>query len=362
MIRLILPIATILIAALPIFAEPHAVLDVEKLPPRGETLVWSPLFQASWDKLNLMHGGKPEKVVPPNALIANLDDFQWREDEVMPKDGYVTFAGRSTPEFFKSTAIEIKRRFGVEMTPSRLPSSPRGIAIYSILLRDLNFEKKFFRSKKQSLDFKDRLGKVHKVQFFGTIGNYSGNYGSSVKVINFKDHGKSFVLSIATDRSDESLIIYRPDQAVSFAAAIEHVKNVMKSPFDGPYGSFMDGALHKNDTVKIPYITLKTNTDFTSQLQGNRYYSGETRPWRIALAYQITHFELFEKGARIRVETGVGDEPFGEPPAPRRVTYIPRNFVCDEPFFVFAWREKAKWPYFATWIDGKEALKMFPQE
>jgi len=68
-------------------------------------------------------------------------------------------------------------------------------------------------------------------------------------------------------------------------------------------------------------------------------------------------FELFEEGARVRVDTGIGLEPFGEPPKPPPV--IPRNFVCDRPFFVFLWRAGADWPYLAAWIDGSNSLTAF---
>lgn len=361
MIRNNIHIIALFIAGFPVLGGTNAVLDIEKLPPQGQTLVWSPLFQASWDKLNAMHGGVPEKVVPPNKLISRLDQFQWRMDEVMPKDGYATFAGPTTQEFAQATAVKIKKQFGVEMTPSNATAVPGGVSLYGILVRDLSFQKGFFRSRKNPLSFKDGTGATHDVKFFGTIGRHSGKYGNSVKVLDYKPLKKSFILSIVTDRVDETLIIYRPDLAMSFGKAIQQVAGAIKVPFDGPYGSLTDGTLHKNDTVKIPYLTLNANTFFTSQLKGARFYAGENQPWQIAQAYQITNFELFEKGARIRVETRVDDGPFGgpPPPPPRRVTYVPRNFVCDEPFFVFVWREGAPWPYFSAWIDGDAALNTF---
>lgn len=338
----------------------QAILNISKLPQQGETLVWSPLFQASWDKMNSLHEGKPEKVEPPNPLITSLNQFQWNMDEVMPKDGYAVFAGPSTSEFAKATADQIKQQFGIDMTPSRLPTNPRGHAIYGVLLRNLNFQKPFFRSRKKPLEFKDSHDDSHHVSFFGTVGSHSDNFGKHVKVLSYKNQGKSFTLSIATDHKDEKLIIYRPEQALSFQTAIDRVHTAIQAPLTGPYGSVNDGNLHNKDTVKIPYLTLKSDTDFTTQLQGNRYYTDNPMPWTISMAYQITHFELFEKGARIRVETAIGDAPFGGPPPPRKVLYyVPRHFICDRPFFVFAWKDKSPIPYFAAWIDGKGALQPF---
>ena len=143
MSRNTLTFITLMAMALPLHAKPsgaQAILDTTKLPPQGKTLVWSPLFQVSWDKLNTLHAGKPEKVEPPNPMITTLNQFQWNMDEVMPKDGYAVFAGPSSPQFAKATADQIKQQFGIHMTPSRLPTNPRGHAIYGILLRNLNFQ------------------------------------------------------------------------------------------------------------------------------------------------------------------------------------------------------------------------------
>ena len=358
----ILIVGTMLMVPLSIHAAPsapRAVLDMKKLPQQGETLVWSPLFQASWEKMQSLHAGKMEKVVPANPVIDALEKFQWKEQDVMPKDGYAVFAGPASAEFAKTTAEKIKKQFGVDITPSRLPES-RGHALYGILLRELNFRKSFFRARKKPLEFKDGLGKTHKVQFFGTIGKQSDFFGNNVQVLDYNDRGKSFILSIATDQQGEKLIIYKPGRALSLQTAIDHLnKPAIKAPLGGTYGSLSDGSLHKNDTVKIPYLALKADTDLTSNVEGSRYYANDPLPWKTAVAYQITHFELFEKGARIRVETGMDDGPFGEIPTPRRITYVPRRFICDEAFFIFAWRDKASHPYFGAWIDGKEALKLF---
>lgn len=337
------------------FAEVKAVLDIEKAPKKGETLVWSPLFQASWDKLNGIHGGLPERVEPANVLITKLNQFEWKEKTVMPEGGYGVFAGPGSAEFARETAAKVKERFGVEMEMREQPDVEGGVSVYGILVRDLSFQKSFFRSKKKLLSFKNSRGVTHKVTFFGTTGSMSGRFGNSVEVLDYQLGKKVFVLKVKTEKEGESLIIYRPEAGMSFEKGIEGARAAIKSPFDGKYGSLTDGGLHKFDTVKIPYLSLDAKTDFTKQLQGLRFYQKESVPWRISEAYQVTQFELFEKGARIKVVTSTADDPFGGPS--KKFRYVRRNFVCDGPFFVFAWRDGAEWPYFAAWIDGKDALK-----
>jgi len=339
---------------------PPAVLDLAKVTTPGESLVWSPLFQACWDKLGAMHTGKMEKVEPANALIDLLNQTQWKMEDVMPKDGYKLYAGPATKEFADATAAEAMKEFGVKITQGKLPKNSGGIVVFGILVRDLNFQRAFNRSEKKPLDFKDSTGITHKVTFFGTAGSSSGIYSEQVKVIDYKDGGKSFILTIATDKDDESIIIYRPEQAMSFQGAIAHVETASKTPFAGPDGSLTDGALHRNDTIKVPCLSLNADTKFTSQLKGAMYYAGDPVSWQITTAYQITRFELSEKGAKIKVEAELGETAMAMPPPPPPCA--PRNFICDGPFFVFAWRKQAPWPYFAAWIDDKTALIPFSQK
>ena len=338
---------------------PACILSIDEIPSKGATQVWSPLFQASWEKLNAIQGGELEKVVPPNALIKKLEEFEWQAESVMPKDGYAVYAGPATQEFARETAASIKEKFEIEIDASRVPTIPQGKAAYGILLRDLKFKKKFFRSRKQALEFRARTGKSHKVEFFGTAGSHSGGYGDFVKVLHYDPGASSFILSVATDREGENLIVYRPDLECSFRIAMERVKKALEKPLSGPSGSLKDGLLHRKDVIKIPYVTVDADTDFTEQLSGGLHYAGEPLPWLVARAFQVTKFELFEEGARVRVETGVGIEPFGEPPKPPPVT--PRSFVCDRPFYVFLWRTGADWPYLATWVDGGDCLTPFPK-
>lgn len=338
-------------------AGPACILSIDEVPPEGSTQVWSPLFQASWEKLNEMQRGELEKVVPPNDLVTKLEGFRWQAQEVMPKDGYAVYAGPATHEFAREMAASVKKRFGIELDSSRVPAIPQGKTAYGFLLRDLEFEKKFFRSRARALEFRARTGETHLVEFFGTAGDRSGGFGDFVKVLRYDPEGSSFVLSITTEREGENLLVYRPDREYSLRVAMEHVKNAMEDPQAGPYGSLKHGSLHRKDVVKIPYVAVDADTDFTDQLRGSLHYAGEPLPWQVAGAFQVVRFELFEEGARVRAEAGVSARPFGDLPKPPPV--IPRSFVCDRPFYVFLWREGGDWPYLATWIGGVECLTPF---
>lgn len=331
--------------------ETTAVLDLEKLPSPGQTQVWSPLFQASWDKLKSNHAGKLLRVDPPNPLIIKLEQFSWKKDKVMPPEGYAVYAGPDTAEFAKETAADVKKRFGIELQPSALPQNGQGMAYYGVLARDLNFQKHFFRSRSKPMTFLDRNNQKHVVSFFGTAGRNSQLYGKNVEIIQYYPEKKSFTLSILTDQAGEKIVIHRPEKTTSFQNAFEQIKSAKATPLQGHWGAVDDRRLHKNDILKIPYLKLHNTTDLTTLLDGKRYYESESQPSFIARAYQITQFNLSETGAKIRAQSDMS-EPFGGAPTPRK-------FICDEPFFVFAWRDGARLPYFAAWIDGPDALTPF---
>jgi hypothetical protein len=180
-----------------------------------------------------------------------------------------------------------------------------------------------------------------------------------VKVLSYNKREATFILSIATDQLSERIIIYRPDHALSFQTAIEHVGTARKTPLSGATGAANDPWLHKKDVIKIPYLKIDATTDLSGLLKGKLYFSGEKVPWTINTARQITRFDLFEKGAKIQVVNEAETQPFG--PAPRRgqTIYVPRNFVCDGPFFVAAWLDDAPMPYFAAWIGDPDAMIPF---
>lgn len=340
-----------------LLAAPRAILDLDEVPAAGATLMWSPLFQASWEALREVQDGELEKVVPANPLIEKLETFKWQAEQVMPNDGYAVYAGPATQAFFDETAASIKQRFGIDMASGRLPVNPRGKSVYGVLLRELKFETKFFRSQQSGLDFQARDGEMHSVEFFGTAGDFSARFSRSVNVLHCDPQESSFSLRVATERDDEHLVIYLPNRNDSFRAAIDQVKQFMTHPLSGEAGSMKDGRLHANDVVKIPYLTIDADTDFTGQLGGELHYVGDPLPWRMAQAYQLTKFELFEDGARVRIETGAGLEPFG--PLPDPPPNVPRSFICDRPFYVFLWRADADWPYLSVWVDGGDCFTRF---
>ena len=335
-------------------ASTSCILDITQTPVAGETQMWSPLFQASWDKLHSLQPAELTKVIPPNPLIDQLQQFTWEERTVMPESSYATFAGKATESFALETQRKITQDFGIQLDLSNLPSDAGGNAAVSVLKRTVTYSQRFYESKQKPLLFKQSTGNTYPVKFFGTTGKASKRYRNKVSVLAHEPEDSTFTLSIGTTSGNEKVIIYLPSESLSFQDAIHQVAQQRQSPLQGTFGDLDDRYIHENDTVKIPYLTLNATNDFTAMLQGYLYYGTNPTPWRMVAAKQYIEFNFTEREARIISSTSTGSDPFGGPPE-----CIPRNFICDRPFFIFLWRNQAKQPYFAAWIDSMDGLSPF---
>lgn len=328
----------------------------QALPPRN-TVVWSPLFQAAWDKLNSNFGGPPDRVVPPNPMMAKLDNFHWDSDKVMPEGSWKVWGGPSTADFLKQVNQDASAFIKRAREPFTLLNEQLGsLAMYGILERDIEFSPSFFRSTKAPMQFHASDGK-HPVRFFGVKGELSERFDESVRVLSWRPGDRSHAIQINCLGSDDQLILYLPHTNQDFITACHWLRTWRSAPLPNPplTGAWNDPAIHMNDEIRVPYITLDSTAEFRGQLAAQRYYKNDDTPWIITRAEQVTRFELHEKGARVSARASIETTPFGGP-APS----TPRNFIYDRPFFVFLWRDEAEWPYFGAWIGDTSALKAFP--
>ena len=346
----------LLATGLPAAAEITAVAHPEEKFPAESTAVWTPLFQATWDKLGKYHGGKPERVEPPNPLISRLDSFRWDSPTVMPDSGWQTWAGPATEEFLEQVNREAGTSLGNEEAPFHLRNRALGaVAAFGILDREVSFPEAFFRSTKLPLRFAAE-GEAREVRFFGVKGEKSADFTGTVKVLAYRPSEKSHALQLPCRGTDETIVLFRPPAAQDFATACLWLREWRKEWRERPETAleYNDVRLHRLDVVKVPYLKLETVKDFAGELGSMRFYKGEEVPRRIVRAEQKVEFELHERGARVRAEVSIEDA-FGDEPEPPPV--YPRIFSYDAPFFVFLWRERAEWPYFGAWIGNADAMQ-----
>jgi hypothetical protein len=326
--------------------------------PEKSTVIWSPLFQATWDTLNAELGGKPKKVEPPNALMAKLDSFKWDAGKVLPDGSWKSWSGPATADFLKRVNQEAAALTKEKDGPFKLATEhPDHRAAFGLLDRTVAFRKAFARCHKAPMDFQLN-GQKTAVRFFGAQEEMIGGMSDSIRVLAYRPVDRSHAIQIRCKEADDTVILYLPAKPQDFTTACAWLRT-WRSPSKSDAASAMqwnDPSLHRGDEIRIPYVDLESTSDLTSKLGGIRFHGN--KPWEIARAEQFTRFQLHEKGARVRVEVSIAAaDPFGDP---FTVTTFPRKFIYDRPFFVFLWRDKAEWPYFGAWIGDTSALKAFP--
>lgn len=348
-----------LAAALPLGAEVTAVAHPEEKFPTEATVVWSPLFQAAWDRLNEVSGGKPQKIVPPNPLMEKLDRFEWISATVMPATGWGVWAGPTTPEFLEQANREAAALSNGKEPAFRLEDeTPGGIAVFGLLERTVEFEKAFFRSTRISLSFGE-APVARNVEFFGVKGDASGDFARQVKVLAYRPSEKCHALELSCKGAMETVLLYRSPAgtAQDFTTACHWLRTWRKrwKPDKAGNLQYDDPALHRLDEVRVPYLKLDLKADFQERLTALRFREGQELPQEIARAEEKVEFELHERGARVRVTVELEAMPFSDVPEPPQS--FPRVFAYDAPFFVFLWREGAEWPYFGAWVGDASAMK-----
>ncbi len=320
--------------------------------PENRTVIWSPVFQASWDKLNVTTGGPPVKVEPPNKLIEALNSFQWQTGQVMPEGAWKAWCGDATPEFLAKVNKEAAQITQESEGPFKLTGVvPGSMAFFGLLDREVEFQKAFFRATKIPMNFQTSDGEVA-VKFFGVKGDLSEEFGDAVRVLAWRPTVRSQAIQILCKDSDDTVILYQSSGGQDFATACRWIRKWRSdwTPDEKTSGAWNDKWLHDGDDVRIPYLSLETEADFAPQLQGERIFGENSVPRRISRAEQIIRFQLHEKGATVRVQASGQDDPFGGSFSE------PRHFIYDRPFFVFLWRDQAEWPYFGAWIGDASAL------
>ena len=316
----------------------------------NQTVIWAPLFQASWDRLHENH--QLLRVEPPNALMDKLDQFKWEPETVLPKSGWKIWAGAATADFIALANKEAKAYTNQETTFRAAPSPTARIAL-GVLQRRVDFVTAFYRSNVRPLPFLAN-GMPVPVQFFGVRGKLSAHFRGSVSVLNYEGHSHALKLF---GKEDDSVILYLPPQPVSFQQASETIRTWLQAPRNGAFGALNDPSLHELDDVRVPYLSFNSELDFGERLHGGRFLAGEAQPWRILQALQRVDFELIETGAKVRVITQVAAEPFGG--SSKEPIIVPRNFIYDRPFFLFLWRHNADWPYLGLWLGDTQAMHPF---
>ncbi len=335
----ILPFLLPLAASADIRAIPHPATPLSY----EQTVVWCPLFQATWDKLKET-AGPLSAVEPPNELISRLEEFRWGAAETMPDGSWKTWSGPASQDFVDGVNKEAAGMTGETTGPFKLlVPDPLGIAAFGLLDREMEFVRELHRSRTIPLRFKGG-GEESDVSFFGTKGSTG-----FVEVLSWQPESRSHAVRIRCKDPADSVILWLPPENITFTSACGKIQEWITG--------YSDDTLQPLDQIRIPYLELETVSDFSPMMGGVINFERK-KGMRVVQAEQITRFKLHEKGAKVRSEASIAMNPFGGPPEPK-VPPPPRDFIYDRPFFVFLWKRGAGWPYFGAWIGDAGSMESF---
>jgi len=341
-------VAALTLSTGPLFAgQPVSLAHPELALPAQRTVVWTPLFQAAWDRpFEVL--GEPVAIKPACPLADRFNRFEWKAQDTMPAKGWRVWSGPATSTFIDQANADAATLLGEERGPFSIEPREHGVVSLGVLKKSVRFPKALFRAKNQTMEFRSGDGEGSKVPFFGVRGQLSGNFGSMVRIL---AHGDGFHALAIRGKQDESVICYLPKEPGTFASTCAELRASLAKKPTGQWGAGDDPRLHANDDLRIPVLEFDAVADFLPDLSSEFYFDGDIRPWMFYKAVQQVEFRLDESGAKVRATVEAGMEPLGEPPP-----MTPRAFHFNRPFFVFLWRDGADWPYFGAWIGDASGM------
>ncbi|MBX3740732.1 MAG: hypothetical protein KF712_07065 [Akkermansiaceae bacterium] len=328
-----------------ISAVPHPTAPIDA----KRTVVWSPLFQATWDQIKT-ETGPLLSVSPENEMISRLEAFKWNAAATMPGGSWKTWSGPATPEFLATVNREAAALAGDPEGPFRIDDNPPPgrLMAFGLLDHEVEFFRELARAKSIPLKFQAE-GQETEVCFFGARDEHP-----AIRVLSWQPAERSHAVQIRCKDADDSVILYLPSAASDFGTASLKIRAMLeRKEADIPESELVQ-YLYKGDQIRIPYLTLESKAEFSGQLGGLIDFE-RMKGMTIIQASQLTRFKLHEKSARVRSETTNAADPFGGPPEPKP----PRAFLYDRPFFVFMWKKDAAWPYFGAWIGDSAGMELW---
>ncbi|WP_338288465.1 hypothetical protein [Luteolibacter sp. LG18] len=318
----------------------------------GKTIVWTAAMQAAFDRLIGPKSSTPfDRVDPPNPLVARMRDFRWKEEDVLPKDGWFAVAGPSTLELTEQANAKWRKLVGGEGKP--FSSGGSGLAAFVGIRRDFLFAKEFAPSGAAKLTWQPTGGGV---KFFGVKGDASYEFGEQVRVLAFRPSEGTYALQFLSKKGDDTMILYLPKEGQPMMEAIRWVETWKRG-----WGSaeeakmeWNEKRLHEGDDLRIPEIQLDAAQDLGAKFSGNLFFKKSQTPWRVAQATTSASLGVDAKGVKFQSTAAMEIRPFGGVTDLQKA--FPRRFWFDRPFFLFLWREKAEWPCAAVWFGSVEGL------
>lgn len=311
-----------------------ASLDSETIS--GRNLVYCATFQLVWNELADEIIKSPIELNGNLQLVQSLNKRLFEKRDISPSC-YLAMAGFGQNGIVEQIQHELRERFHREPELD-IQIPPDGILAYAYLEKSLLFETKFdVYSEPLLFD-----GKIN-VQSFGVAQNSTAS--SQIAILDYYD-SDNFILKfqkLANADTDEIVLA----KVTPKSTLVETVESVLSRVDEKSNSPTTRKNLETVEKVQIPKLCFNILREYR-ELEGKFVLNQGFQDYFIAVAQQVTKFQLDETGANLSSEAlmkllrGIAPEP--------------RKFVFDKPFLLFIKEPQSRFPYLALWIDNSELL------
>jgi len=338
------------IASAEVTIVPHPDVDCQP----GKTIVWTAAIQSAFDRII---GPKAAlrfvKIEPPNPVVLKMRTFVWKEDEILPKDGWFAVTGKASDELAADATARWRRIAGPGQPAFAVTHEPNpGYAASFIgIKRDFAFARAFSTSRDKRMEWGSEK---QPVKFFGARRDAAADYSDFVKVLAYRPGEHLKALQFSAVHGDDKMILYTPKEGQSMLEAMTWVRawrgQQTSESIPGSHG-WDDPSIHDRDELRAPEMLLQRDEDMVNLFAGDLHFKGVAGTARISQATSTMKLAVDATGVRFQATVAIQDPFVPAKPAP-----FPRKFWFDQPFFLFLWRDGAVWPYAAVWFGDTEGL------
>lgn len=305
-----------------------------------ENVVWGGTFQLCWNELIDNFAKQDIVFVEDKNITQNLNKRSFDKDQISENDVYI-FAGKNTFENKDKIERSIKEKFNEnsEILDNFEWFENEKDAMdfcYSMLYKNIEFEKKFDLFKNMPF----YQGNTEKnVDYFGVDKNSKDFQKDQIKIL-YYNSGEDFAVKIYSKTDDEIIVCSNP-KGETLSEIYDNINKTAETN-----GSVFFG---EEDSFKMPIISLKAEREY-KELENKFFLYKDGSKNYINAAYQMIEFDLDQKGAKLKDESGIAVSNTAMPASK------PKNMICNKRFVVFL-KEKDKKPYFGLLVNNTSVLK-----
>ena len=321
------------------------ILPTMESASSAKNKVWAGAFQLVWNDLmdELIKG--PVKFLADQPAMVDLLNKQEFTTQDIEESAYYKKWGLASPALKKEIEDGIWAKFKEKsqiLDMANWAPAPCKYALYTMMKKDLEYEKEFESLQEDKFDGSEKL-----VKYFGIEEEpYGRNVKETVRVLFYNDD-KDFAVTLRSKQGD-LIHLYRVNTDKNLAEIYaEMMQKTKRNSHD---------YLQNIDRFKAPKINFNKVKEF-KELYGKPMVTSKEicgDPIEITKAIERIEFKMDEVDAKVVAEALIMTQDLVAAPDSWEPT--PRYFYFTGPYAIFM-QEPGKHPYFAAYIKDPASIQ-----